>query len=120
MKLDTKGSKIGALCLLAAATLPSIGCDSHYGVKDGMASDRMPPVTRTQTREERLAQVVDLGNGVFVFPNSTTFPETLADFRASKPDLRVVSVSQGPQITSGVGGNTDTRSNSFVVVTELQ
>lgn len=116
---DDKFKKMVGLAALAGATLPALGCiDSHHGDTTGFAADRISSPERQRSREARLYQIHDIGNGVYVFPNDPQFAETLSDFRAAHTDKKIISVSQGPDVTNGILENTDSRSNSFIVVTE--
>lgn len=78
---------------LAAFTLPALsGCAVESGPK---APEPDPVIVRLATEKQRLDSIRDVGNGVFVFPAVDSFPETLSDFREKRPELRVVSVTQG-------------------------
>lgn len=86
----------------------------------GSVDDRMSSEERALTREVRLAQIRDLGNGVFVFPATRDFPETLADFRETHP--HIICVTPGPGATelyysSHLYREAHMQYNSFVVVT---
>lgn len=114
--------KVGALCL-AAFTFPALtGCDDGTAPPSdakAVASARLDLGDRATTKSDRLSKIVDVGNGVFVFPATKDFPETLSDFKESRPDLIVTSITQGTDETHGFGNTTYARSNTFVVNTEL-
>jgi hypothetical protein len=114
--------KVGALCL-AAFTFPALtGCDDGTAPPSdakAVASARLDPGTRAMTKSDRLSRIADVGNGVYVFPATKDFPETLSDFKESKPELIITSITQGTDETHGIGSNTYARSNTFIVNTEL-
>ena len=108
------------LIALSAFTLPALsGCaDSAPHSNEAVASARMPAPERMSTRESRLHEVHDVGNGVYVFPTDKYFAETLSDFMEKHPDLKLVSVSNGPDVTYYQGDSTHSRSDSQIVVFE--
>ena len=109
---------------LAAFTLPTlVGCDAPTGVPSGavsVPSARLNPAERSATKTERLGKVVDAGFGIYVFPADNSFAETLADFKEAHPDIKITSVTQGPDETHGLGNARYARSNTFIVITERQ
>jgi hypothetical protein len=110
---------IGAMAL-AGFSLP--GCEERApaGPSIGSAADRISTVDRESSKTSRLGEVCDVGNGIFVFPATRTFPETLSDFREANPNLRIVSVTNGVDVRYFVQGvnSAYSQSASFIVVTE--
>jgi hypothetical protein len=110
---------IGAMAL-AGFSLP--GCEERApaGPSVGSAADRLSTVDRESSKTSRLGEVHDVGNGIFVFPATRTFPETLSDFREANPNLRIVSVTNGVDVRYFVQGvnSAYSQSASFIVVTE--
>jgi hypothetical protein len=110
---------IGAMAL-AGFSLPGCKERAPAGPSVGSAADRLSTVDRESSKASRLGEVHDVGNGIFVFPATRTFPETLSDFREANPDLRIISVTNGTDIATWPHGLESgyAYSASFVVVTE--
>lgn len=125
--MEIKGDKVDSALTwaaigLAALTLPTLaGCDLGASAPSSAQSTptaRMNPAERAATKSERLSSVVDVGFGIYVFPVGKEFAETLADFKEAHPELKITSVTQGPDETHGMLDQTYARSNSFIIVTE--
>lgn len=107
------------LIALSAFTLPALsGCsaDATPGGTEAAASTRMPAGERESTRQERLKEVRDTGNGVYVFPTGKYLAETLSDFIDAHPELKLISLTHGPDVTYHAGNATHSRSDSMIAV----
>jgi hypothetical protein len=113
-------NKIAVLGSLSALCLGITGCTPYANTPNETSApnDRLTPTEREQTKASRLAEVRDIGAGIFVFPRDAHFPETLSDFRQVHPELRIISVAQSADTTVGVLDQTDSRANSQIVVVE--
>ena len=100
-----------SLIVLGSTVLP--GCDERSAADSARSFDvsGMPP------KAERLALVKDYANGIFVFPVAF-FPQTLSDFRAEHPELRLVAISQGNDVRYGYGNSAVVYAENFVVAFE--
>jgi hypothetical protein len=98
------------------------GCTPYSNTKSESSAvdDRLSVESRERTKSLRLSEVRDIGAGIFVFPRSSSFPETLSDFLQAHPELKVVTVSQSADMTTGVFDQTDSRANSMIVVLEAR
>jgi hypothetical protein len=124
-KTDTQNSALAwATIGLAAISFPAFaGCHAGTGAPSGatsIPSARLNPAERSATKTDRLEKVVDAGFGIYVFPADNSFAETLADFKQTHPDIKITSITQGPDETHGMADQTYARSNTFIVVTERQ
>ena len=107
---------IGALAF-GAATLPGCGDYSPAGRGRSPAdSANSFNAAAMPTTAARLALVTGYGNMVYVFPMAF-FPQTLSDFLTANPELKLVSLSQGMEV-SGLESNRSAFADNFVVAFE--
>ena len=118
--LEKFQSRIVEIAGLSSLCLGLVGCSDSQKTKSYSELDSpMTPIRRKETLEKRLSEVRDVDGGVFVFPRSFTFPETLADFRKAHPEYKILSVTQGPDVTRNPYGYTeDSRADVMIVLVD--
>ena len=81
---------------LSALCFGISGCGRNVTSSDAALNDdtRLTPAAREQTKQDRLNQIRPLGNGVFLFPRSPYFPETVSDWREAHPNFHVTTVME--------------------------
>ena len=119
-------SSIGAAAAISAlafgaATLPGCG-DGYSPAGQGRSpadSANSFNAAAMPTTAARLALVTGYGNMVYVFPMAF-FPQTLSDFLTANPELRLVSFSQGMEVTSETGSYRFAHAENFVAAFEIK
>ena len=126
MKQASSAITWGAIGLTALGALTMPGCsdtaaDSSAARATNAGVKQVDPYVmskedRVASKEARLGAIADVGNGMYIFP-TTYFPETLADFQAAHPELRVVTFTQGYALFGGGYGYQSGCPANFFVLT---
>lgn len=120
--LRSIGIVAGGLVSLAALSMPGCERTSASATARDSATQTdswvMSNSDRAESKAARLAAVMDVGNGVYVFPK-TYFPQTLSDFRETHPEREIISISQGSDLLGGSYGSKSGAAENFIVVTSV-